>query len=102
MKNETLQDLISDCPCDHNKWCFLREIIKHTGLGDDAAEQIRLVYTHKFLMSLQAGRDVGEQAAWESWIADGFAKRYREIYKDGMKHEELKYKMFIEKRGETQ
>jgi hypothetical protein len=97
MKDATLQDIIADCPCDHKKWCFLREVIKHTGLGDDAVEQIRLVYTHKFLMSMKEGRDVGEKVAWDSWINDGYAAKYREIYKDGMKHEELKYKMFIEK-----
>lgn len=46
---------------------------------------------------MKEGRDVGEKVAWDSWINDGYAAKYREIYKDGMKHEELKYKMFIEK-----
>lgn len=96
MNENTLTDLVADCPCDGKKWCFLREIVKHTGISDDAAEQIRLVYTHKFLMSIKAGKDVGEKAAWESWIAEGFAEKYRQIYTSGMKHEELKYKMFLE------
>ena len=96
MKDQILEDLIADCPCDHNKWCFLREVIRHTGISDLAAEQMRLVYTHKFLMSLNIGYDVGEKVAWDSWINDGYAKRFREIYVDGMKHEELKYKIFIE------
>jgi len=96
MKDQTLIDLIQDCPCDHNQWCFLREIVRHTGISDMFAEQIRLVYTHKFLMSMKVGRDVGEEVAWNSWINDGYAERFRQVYKDGMHHEELKYKIFIE------
>ena len=96
MKDQTLIDLVQDCPCDGKKWCFLREIVKHTGISDMSAEQIRLVYTHKFLLSMDAGRDVGEEAAWNSWIQN-YASKFRDIYVDGMKHEELKYKMFIEK-----
>ena len=97
MNGETFLDIIKDCPCDPSKWCFLKEVIRHTGLSDFIVEQIRLVYTLKFLMSKQAGKDVGEEAAWDSWINDGYAKRFREIYKPGMKHEELKYKIFVMK-----
>jgi len=95
MNKDVLEDIIRDSPCDKNRWCFLKEVIKHSGISDFSAEQIRLVYTHKFLLSMQAGYDVGEKAAWDSWIAN-YAARFREIYIDGMKHEELKYKMFIE------
>ena len=95
MKDQTLQDLLEDCPCDHNKWCFLREILKHTGISDMTAEQLRLVYAHKFIMSLDAGKDVGEKAAWKSWVDDGYAEKFRDVYVEGMKHEELKYKIFL-------
>jgi len=99
MKDQTLQDLLQDCPCDHAQWCFLREIVRHTGISDMAAEQMRLVYTHKFIMSMKAGHDVGEQVACNSWISSGLAVKFREIYKEGMHHEELKYQMFMEGRN---
>jgi hypothetical protein len=97
MNKDTLEDLMRDCPCDSQKWCFLREVVKHSGISDRTAEQIRLVYTHKFLLSLQSGQDVGEKVAWGSWVEKGYAARFAEIYQEGMKHEELKYKMFLEK-----
>jgi hypothetical protein len=96
MNKDTIEDIIRDCPCaDKNLWCFLKEVIRHSGISDFSAEQIRLVYTHKFLLSLEAGHDVGEKAAWDSWIQN-YAEKYREIYHPGDKHEYLKYKMFIE------
>jgi len=97
MNGETFLDITKDCPCDPDKWCYLKELIRHNGLSDFNVEQIRLVYDHKFLMSEKAGKDVGKEAAWNSWINDGFAERFREIYKEGMKHEELKYIMFVER-----
>ena len=100
MNQQILEDLAKDCPCDPNKWCFLREVIKHIGISDRSAEQIRLVYTHKFLLSMKVGHDVGEQVAWDSWINDGYASRFADVYLEGMKHEELKYKMFLEPKQE--
>lgn len=97
MNKDILDDIIADSPCDHNKWCFLKEIVKHSGISDYSAEQIRLVYTHKFLLSREAGHDVGEQVAWDSWI-ENYAAKFSEVYKPGMKHEELKYKMFLEEK----
>ena len=95
MNDQTLEDIMRDCPCDKSRWCFLREVVQHSGISNFTAHQIRLVYTHKFLLSLPLGHDVGEQVAWESWIAN-YAAKYREVYKEGATHEELKYKMFIE------
>jgi hypothetical protein len=97
MNGKTLQDIMKDCPCDPAKWCFLKELVKHIGLKDDAAEQIRLIFTLKFLMSTKVGRDVGEEVAWASWVNDGYAARFREVYKDGMNREELEHKIFVEK-----
>lgn len=97
MNNKTLQDVMKDCPCKLVGWCFLRELVKHIGLKDDAAEQIRLIFTLKFIMSTKAKRDVGEEAAWASWVNNGYAERFRAVYKDGMSRDELEYKIFVEK-----
>ena len=96
MNGKTFQDITRDCPCDPSKWCFLREFVKHIGLKDDAAEQIRLIFTLKLIMSTKARRDVGEEAAWDSWVKDGYAARFREVYREGMNREELEHKIFVE------
>jgi hypothetical protein len=92
MKEETLRDLLKDCPCGLKQWCLSREMIMD--MFDDVAEQIRLVYTLKFFMSEKAGYDVGKKAAWDLWINGGFAKKFREIYKEGMKQEDLEREIF--------
>jgi hypothetical protein len=97
MNGKTLQDIMKDCPCKLVGWCFLRELVKHIGLKDDAVEQIRLVFTLKLIMSTNAKRDVGEEVAWASWVNDGYAARFRNVYKDGMSREELEHKIFVEK-----
>jgi len=96
INQQVLDDLMQDCPCDHSKWCFLRELLKHTGVGDREAEQIRMIYALKFIMSKREGSDVGEKRALGEWIEGGYASRFRGAYHEGIKHEELKYKLFIE------
>jgi len=96
LNQEVLEDLMQDCPCNHTQWCFPRELVKHLSVAERGVEQTRLVYTLKFLMSRKAKNDVGIVAAKNEWIEGGYAKLFREIYKPGMKHEDLKYKMFIE------
>jgi len=100
LHKQILEDLAQDCPCKKRSWCFLREFVSHTGLGDREAEQIRLIYTLKFLMSKKEKRDVGadeegEKRVLSEWFTGGYAPLFRKIYKDGMTHEDLKYEIFV-------
>lgn len=84
-----LDDLSKDCPCNGNgKWCFLRELIAHTGLKDRDAEQLRLIYDYKYLKSEEEGKDIGRKRAFTEFIKL-YAKKFDKIYKEGMRHDEL-------------
>ncbi len=88
-----IEDVIQDSPCKNGGWCFLRELIAHTGLSDRQIEQIRLVYDYKFIKSEEERKDIGNERAWKEFI-EQYAGRFAEIYKDGMTHDELFSKVF--------
>jgi hypothetical protein len=43
-------------------------------------EQREAIKVHKWYLSEQAGRDVGDEAAFRNWIEKGFALKFRENY----------------------
>jgi len=92
MKKRILEDISRDCPCN-NQWCFLRELISYTGISDRQVEQIRLIYDYKFMKSKEEGRDIGTKRATLEFI-EKYAKRFSEVYREGMTHDELFEKVF--------
>ena len=47
----------------------------------DAAIQIAMIRTHRWLMGCRLGRAVSELEAARDWIASGMAEAYRKHYK---------------------
>lgn len=91
---EILEDLAKDCPCeDRTKWCFLRELVAHTGFSDRNVEQLRLIYDYKFMKSKEEARDIGNERAFKEFIAL-YAVKFAEVYQEGMKHNELFERVF--------
>jgi hypothetical protein len=91
---EILEDLAKDCPCNgKKKWCFIKELIIHTGFSDRQAEQSRLFYDYKFMESKKEDKDIGDERAFKEFIAQ-YGKKFDEVYKEGMKHDELFVKIF--------
>jgi hypothetical protein len=94
LHREILEDLMKDCPCniqgncEEEKWCFLKELIMHCGLQDRDAEQLRLIHDYKFMQSKKEGKDIGSERAFTEFISQ-YAKKFAEIYREGMKHEYL-------------
>lgn len=88
MHREILEDLAKDCPCGTSNWCFLKELVLSSGFSDRQAEQVRLIYDYKFMTSKKRGYDIGREAAFKEFIAN-YAEKFSEVYKDGMKHDEL-------------
>lgn len=94
MHRQIIEDLSKDCPCeDRSKWCFLRELIPYITIDDRMAEQLRLMYDYKFMQSQKEGIDIGKERAFKEFV-DLYAKRFAEIYQEGMKHDELFEKIF--------
>jgi len=92
MHKKILEDISRDCPCN-GEWCFLKELISHTGISDRQAEQLRLIYDYKFMKSKEEGIDIGTKRATMEFIAQ-YARRFSEVYQEGLVHEELFKRVF--------
>ncbi|MCK9595681.1 hypothetical protein M0R19_00660 [Candidatus Pacearchaeota archaeon] len=96
MHKEILDDILKDSPCMKNgfcddkegHWCILREIILNFQ-SDEMAEQLKLMYDYKYMRSKKEGYDIGTQQAFHEFMDRGHAKKFHEIYQDGMKNDEL-------------
>jgi len=89
IRREILADLARDCPCQSEGWCFLRELIPYITIDDRMAEQLRLMYDYKFIQSQKEGADIGKERAFREFADLGYAKKFAEVYQDGLKHDEL-------------
>jgi hypothetical protein len=88
MHKEILEDLAKDCPCDKEKWCFIKELVLSSGFSDRQAEQARLVYDYKYMQSKEEKRDIGRERALKEFIAQ-YSEKFAKVYREGMKHDEL-------------
>lgn len=91
-----LEDLIKDSPCvkegicddKEGHWCMLRDLISYISIDGRMAEQIRLIYDYKYMISKKEGRDIGKERAFSEFIAQ-YGKKFADVYVDGMKNGEL-------------
>ena len=95
MNNKTIEDLCKDSPCKGEGWCFLKELVRHMGMNDRMAEQTRLIYDYKFIQSSKEGSDIGLKRATEEFIQK-YATKYATVWHEGITHDELKYRVFVE------
>ncbi len=101
LSKEVIMDLLGDSPCTKNgwsddsegHWCFIRRLISSSGLNSREAYQLRLIYDYKLMKSREEGRDIGEQRA-ETEFIKGYAPKFAEVYRDGMRRYELFEKVF--------
>ncbi|OGJ12833.1 hypothetical protein A3K82_00770 [Candidatus Pacearchaeota archaeon RBG_19FT_COMBO_34_9] len=103
MHNEILEDLLKDSPCTKNglcnQGCFAREIML-SRIDDRTGEQLRLMYAYKYEQSDKEGKDIGKERAFLEFTKL-YASKFGEIYKEGMKYEDLYEKVFGKKLKHT-
>ena len=95
MKKETLEQVTEDSPCGGKGWCFLREYFLHLG-SDRSAMQIRLMLDYRYVLGKKLGREVTDEEAFESWVTEGYASKFAEIYRkeEAAYHQSLKKQLF--------
>jgi len=106
---DILDDLLENSPCKklglcddkEGHWCMIREIIRHSGMGDRMAEQSLLFYDYKFMISKREGYDIGEERAWKEFI-EKYGEKFAEVYKEGMRNGELFEAVFGFKKEHTE
>jgi hypothetical protein len=96
VNREILEDLLKDSPCKkmgvcndkEGNWCFLRDFVLSTGIGNRNIEQLRLMYDYKFMQSKKEGYDIGKERAFKEFIMQ-YGERFAELYKEGMTNGQL-------------
>lgn len=83
---EILEDICDDCK---GKYCILKEIILHSGMNDRSLEQLKCVDRFKYERSDKKGKDIGWSKAHSLWVNEGYADKFSEIYKNGMRNGEI-------------
>lgn len=87
--DRTIEDVIKDC-CPHpHEYCFLKEIVKLCGINDRVLEQIECIEKFRYERNQQNMGDMDLDEARILWEKEGFAKRFAEVYKEGIKNNEL-------------
>ncbi len=57
-------------------------------------DEIPIIAYYRVLLSKKEARCIDEDEAVISFISQGYASKYNEVWYDGIAYEELKYKMF--------
>jgi hypothetical protein len=107
LSKEILEDIMKDSPCvmhglcddDEGHWCILRDIVRTMGMEDKNAEQLRLIYDYKYMISKKEGKDIGKRA-FSEFIAL-YGAKFSRVYEDGMTNGDLFEKVFGFKKEHT-
>ena len=90
---EILDDICSNCG---EKYCTLKEILLKLGSSDRELEQLKCIEILKYEESGRQDKDIGWDEATKIWVERGYAKKYSEVYTEGMKHREIYKKIMNE------
>jgi len=87
--SKTHREVIEDiCEC-RERYCTLKEILMQTGLGSSQLEQIKCIEKFKYDESAKENMDIGWDLAAKRWVDEGYAQIFDEVYKEGMKCNEI-------------
>ncbi|MCK9570462.1 hypothetical protein M0R72_16055 [Candidatus Pacearchaeota archaeon] len=101
ISKEILEDLVQDSPCmkmgicddKEGHWCILREIVRSMGMENRMAEQMKLMYDYKYMISKKEGYDIGKERSFMEFTSL-YGKKFAEVYQEGMTNGELFKKVF--------
>jgi hypothetical protein len=76
-----LMKMRSDCACHALGWCTLLELEVASHRDPRMLIQFKCIEKYKYVLSEDAGHEIHLNEATERWIAEGFARKFGEIYK---------------------
>ena len=88
-----IDDLLKECPCKNNGWCFPAKFLSFLGASIRELEQMRLICDERYMDSKKEGRNIENNEATNNFIKN-YAKRFAEVYKEGMTNDELFKEVF--------
>ena len=89
---QTITELRENCECEKNKYCPLEVIVLNHG-SNRLYLQHKIVEIVKYEVSFNEGKDIGWEKAYEMYVKEGYAKIFSDVYKEGMKCQDIYRKM---------
>jgi len=80
-KKKLIDKINEVCQCK-SEYCLLKEIIICSHQDPRFLTQLKCVERFKFEESEREGRDIGWDEAHIRWVANGYAKRFAELYNE--------------------
>jgi len=86
MNANITRQIRAQCPCAGIDYCPLEPLLH---LSERMLIQHKCVEAFKWIRSQPAGTDIGWSKAYELWVEEGVAKRFAELYHDGISAEKI-------------
>ena len=93
MPDRKILDEICGDYCREN-YCILKEILINQSISDRNLIQIKCVEKYKYEISNFEKKDIGWNEAFRKWTEAGLAKKFAEVYQDGISFPELWTRIF--------
>ena len=90
--HKTVEDLCNE-ECK-GRFCMVKFALEHDGgMKDRVLEQMAVMGVFKYKINQEYDYELGWNEVGRRWIEEGYARRFAEAYKDGMKRDEIWAKM---------
>lgn len=89
---DLVNDLCSGC-CSPDKYCTLKEVLVRAPRDARTMVQIKCIEKFKYERSKRDKKDIGWNEAVRMWIDEGYADRFVEGYREGVRLDDLYYKV---------
>ena len=95
---ELLEDICSEY-CEKDRYCILKEFLISSHSSPRLLMQLKAVDKYKMEKSRELDKDVGWSGAMSAWVEEGYAKKFADVYEEGIKFSVL-YKKIRDKNGD--
>jgi len=76
-----LDEITSDY-CPEGCYCILKEFLISSHPSRITLAQLKVIDRFKFIWSKESKKDIGWKIAFEKYISEGIAKKFRDVYSD--------------------
>jgi hypothetical protein len=85
---ELLEDVCSDY-CEKGHYCILKEFLVNSHPSPRLLMQLRAIDKYKLEKSKELDKDIGWDGALQFWLEEGYAKKFGEVYEEGIRFSTL-------------
>jgi hypothetical protein len=90
-----VKDLYEFCDDCNQRYCFLRSIIElDHKYSKRLLMQMKMVEVYKYQMETAMNKEIGWQDSLTIWVESGMAKKFSEVFDEGVSVKEMKKRLF--------